>query len=229
MFKLIYGDDLFDFPTLANQMFQDRRAQFHEDFGWELDVDDLGREIDKYDLMNPLYVILRDPDGRHLGSGRLMPTTGPTMIADHFSDMTDGVRIASPLIWEVTRVFIARRGEGSIRNAAALMWAGCQIARKAGVEFLVGVTAARMVRVFTACGWKPDVIGQRSVGTDSAISACLWEVSQETCDRLAARAEIVQHEISLSVYRRPVPARAMAMAGPPAAPVTAGGLEFKMR
>ena len=52
------GDDLFDFPTLANQMFQDRRAQFHDKFGWELDVDDLGREIDQYDLMNPLYVRL---------------------------------------------------------------------------------------------------------------------------------------------------------------------------
>ena len=49
MFKLIYGDDLFDFPQLANQMYQDRRVQFHEDFGWDLDVDQLGREIDQYD------------------------------------------------------------------------------------------------------------------------------------------------------------------------------------
>ena len=63
MFKLIYGDDLFDSPQLANQMFQDRRQQFHDDYGWDLSVDDLGREIDEYDLMNPLYVILRDNNG----------------------------------------------------------------------------------------------------------------------------------------------------------------------
>ena len=81
-----------------------------------------------------------------------MPTTGPTMIADHFADMTDGVEIESPLIWEVTRVFIANRGQNSIRNAAALMWAGCQIGLRAGVQFYVGVTAATMARVFTACG-----------------------------------------------------------------------------
>jgi len=204
MFKLIYGDDLFDFPELANEMFQDRKSQFCDAFGWDLEVDALGREIDKYDLMNPLYVILRDKSGHHLGSGRLMPTTGPTMIADHFSDMTDGVEIESPLIWEVTRVFVARRGQDSIKNAAALMWAGCQIGLRAGVQFYVGVTAKHMVRVFRACGWPSEVIGERSGGVDGDICACLWEISQENCDRLAARADIRPGEIDLQVYRRPV-------------------------
>ena len=205
MFKLVYGDDLFDFPTLANQMFQDRRAQFHDEFGWDLDIDALGREIDQYDLMNPLYVILQDDQGRHIGSGRLMPTTGPTMIADHFSDLTDGVEIESPLIWEVTRVFIARRAQNSIRHAAALMWAGCQLGLKAGVQFYVGVTASHMVRVFSACGWPPEVIGSRRTQKDGEISACLWEISQENCDRLAKRAGIEQGEYNLKIYRRPMP------------------------
>ena len=43
------------------------------------------REIDQYDLLNPLYLILKDENGKHLGSCRALPTTGPTMIADHFS------------------------------------------------------------------------------------------------------------------------------------------------
>jgi len=206
MFKLVYGDDLFDFPHLANQMFQDRRAQFCEKFGWDLDVDQLGREIDQYDLMNPLYVILQDAEGRHLGSGRLMPTTGPTMIADHFSDMTDGVEIESPLIWEVTRVFIARRGVNSIRNAAALMWAGCQLGLKSGVQFYVGVTAYHMARVFTACGWKSEIIGERKCERDGHLAACLWEISQENCDRLAEKAGINPGEFNLSVYRKPLAA-----------------------
>ena len=205
MFKLVYGDDLFDFPTLANQMFQDRRAQFHDEFGWELDVDELGREIDQYDLMNPLYVILQDNKGRHLGSGRLMPTTGPTMIADHFSDLTDGVEIESPLIWEVTRVFVSKRGQSSPRNAAALMWAGCQLGLRAGVEFFVGVTATHMTRVFSACGWPPEIIGSRTTEKDGDISACLWEISQKNCDRLARRAGIDQGDYNLKIYRRPIP------------------------
>ena len=203
MYTLVYGDDLFDFQTLANEMFQDRRVQFHEELGWDLHVDDLGREVDEYDLMNPLYVILKDSNGHHVASGRLLPTTGATMIADHFSDMTDDVQIESPLIWEVTRVFVARRDKNSIRNAAALMWAGCQIGLRAGVQFYVSVTPKQMTRVFAACGWPADIIGRRDEGTDQEICACLWEINQDVCDTLARKANINPGEIDLSIYRRP--------------------------
>ena len=228
MFTLVYGNDLFDFPTLANQMFRDRRAQFRDEYGWDLEVDALGREIDRYDLMNPLYVILRDAKGRHQGSGRLMPTTGPTMIADHFADLTDGVEIESSLVWEVTRVFIARRGQDSPRSAAALMWAGCRIGLAAGVRFYVGVTTAHMVRVFSACGWPPEVIGSRQSERDGDIAACLWEISEENCARLARRAGIDEDSVDLKVYRRPIPSVVPGTV-PPVPPVRAAPfLETKM-
>lgn len=201
MFTLVYGDDLFDFQTLANEMYRDRRVQFHEAFGWNLSVDSLGREIDQYDLLNPLYIILKDENGHHVGSTRLMPTTGPTMIADHFSDLTGGVQIESPLIWEVTRFFVSNRTANSRRNAAAIMWAGCQMGLKAGIEFYVGVTASSMVRVFKACGWPSEVIGERA-DPDGDISACLWEVNEEICETLRKRAGIEKGRYTLSVYRR---------------------------
>lgn len=203
MFTLAYGDDLFDFPKLANEMFNDRRVQFAEELGWDLNVDAQGREIDQYDLMNPLYVILKDKKGSHIASGRLMPTTGPTMIADHFSDLTDGVQIESSLIWEVTRVFVARRGKDSIRNAAALMWAGAEIGLRAGVEFYVSVTPKDMTRVFAACGWPAEIIGERIDEKDGHLCACLWEISRKHCDTLAARANIDPSQIDLSIYRGP--------------------------
>ncbi len=200
MFTLVYGNDLHDFPALGNEMFCDRRAQFSEELGWDLDVDVLGRETDEYDRMNPLYIILRDERGHHLGSTRLMPTTGPTMIADHFSDLTDGVEIESPLIWECTRFFMARRSAVSRKHAAAVMWAGCEIGLRAGVQFYVGVTASAMVRVFKACGWPAEVIGTRS-DDEGEISACLWEVNEERCDALRRRAGIEKGEYRLEVYR----------------------------
>lgn len=203
MFTLAYGDDLFDFPKLANNMFQDRRVQFSEELGWDLDIDPQGREIDQYDMMNPLYVILKDNEGEHVASGRLMPTTGPTMIADHFSDLTDGVQIESSLIWEVTRVFVAKRGKDSVRNAAALMWAGAQMGLKAGVEFYVSVTPKHMTRVFAACGWPAEIIGERVDEKDGHLCACLWEINQKNCDILAAKARIDPSKIDLSVYRKP--------------------------
>ena len=229
MFTLVYGDDLFDFPTLADEMFQDRRVQFHEDLGWSLQIDSLGREIDEYDMQNPLYVILQDAAGHHVGSGRLLPTTGPTMIADHFADLTDGVEIESPLIWEVTRVFIARRGRDSIRNAAALMWAGCQIGLRSGVQFYVSVTPTVMTRVFAACGWPAEIIGRKRYGADGEICACLWEINEAICERLAKKAGIEPGRHKLSIHRRR-PARPNP--GPVVPPVfarpSANALEVKM-
>lgn len=202
MFTLVYGDDLFDFPKLANDMFVDRRVQFHEQLGWNLNIDAQGREIDEYDLMNPLYLILRDESGRHLGSCRALPTTGPTMIADHFSDLTGGVQIESPLIWEVTRVFVANRDRNAVRHAAALMWGGCQVGLRAGVEFFVSVTPKAMTRVFSACGWPPEIIGEEVSDKDGHLCACLWEVTEENAARLADKARLDAEAIKLEVYRR---------------------------
>lgn len=219
MFTLVYGDDLFDFAELANQMFRDRRSQFKEGLGWDLFVDEDGREVDEYDLANPLYLILRDTSGKHLASTRLLPTTGPTMIADHFSELTDGVAIESPLIWECTRFFVAQRGPDSRRHAAALMWAGCQFGLRAGVQFYVGVTAAHMVRVFASCGWPAEVIG-RKTGPDGEICACIWEVSEDVTERVRQRAGVAPGQYELTVYRRP----AGATARPASAALTARGV-----
>ena len=188
MIRVVYAADLFRRPVLAASMFRDRAAQFHDRLGWEVEVDDQGLEFDQYDAHNPLYVIVEDVDGQHLGSGRLMPTTGPTMIADHFSDMTDGVEFRSPLIWESTRFCVSpRAGRAAMRVSSALLWAGAEIALRAGVEFYVGVFAEPMLRVYKSCGWSPEVLGTRE--TDQGrICAGLWEVSAATRDVLATRA-----------------------------------------
>ncbi|MEM7525956.1 MAG: acyl-homoserine-lactone synthase [Pseudomonadota bacterium] len=186
-FTLVYGDDLRDTPVLADQMLRDRGALFKTELGWDLRTDEEGRETDAYDRMNPLYLILSDDEGRHRASTRLMPTTGPNMLADHFAHMTDGVDVRSPLVWEVTRFFVADKG--ARRAAPALMWAGCALALEAGVSFYAGVTGAHMTRVFAACGWAPEIIG-RSESPEGEICACLWEVTPELRDRLGARAGI---------------------------------------
>ena len=186
-FTLVYARDLHAFPGLADQMFRQRAEQFSERLGWRLAVDGEGRERDRFDEDNPIYLIVTDDKGKHHGSTRLMPTTGPTMIADEFSHLTDGVQIESPNVWEVTRFFVSE--DASRRVAPALMWAGCALALRSGVGAYVGVTGAHMVRVFTACGWPPEVIG-RGQSDEGDICACLWEVSVDQRDRLRRRAGI---------------------------------------
>ena len=43
------------------------------------------------------------------------------------------------------------------------------------------------------------------MGTDQEICGCLWEITQENCDKLAKRAGINPGEFNLEIYRRPMP------------------------
>jgi acyl homoserine lactone synthase len=195
MIKVVHAADLYRRPLAAASMFRDRAAQFHDRLGWDaVSLDDHGLEFDSYDDLNPVYVIIEDEDGQHCGSGRLLPTTGRTMTADHFSDLMGGVPLSSPLIWEVTRLCITRRlapGNPMVRRApAALFYAGFDMALRAGVEFFVAVYFAHMQKVWKLIGAEPEVLGVRDT-PDGQICGGLWEITPETRDRLRQRAGIV--------------------------------------
>lgn len=185
MLRYIYADQLDQFPRLADTMFRDRACQFRDRLNWEVSVDENGHERDEYDDLNPLYVIWERPDGTHGGSMRFLPTTGRTMVNDHFLELTDGVAIQSPVIWECTRFCLAKGAEP--RVAAALMLAGGELMRHFGVEHFVGVFDARMIRIYRLIGSSPEVLGTSGTGRD-AISVGLWEFTNDARARVLRRA-----------------------------------------
>ncbi|SEP14821.1 N-acyl-L-homoserine lactone synthetase [Salinihabitans flavidus] len=185
MLRYIYAQDLHNYPKLQRSMFRDRAEQFSHRLGWAVSVDEHGEERDEYDALNPLYVIWERADGRHGGSMRLLPTTGPCMVNDHFLHLTGGVRIESPLIWECTRFCLAP--ETDPRTAAALMLGGGEIMRCFGVKHYAGVFDARMVRIYRMIGSSPEVIGAEGRGRDR-ISVGLWSFTAEARRAVARRA-----------------------------------------
>lgn len=187
MLRYIYGNVLADFPNLKTTMFQDRAKQFSVRRGWDVDVDGNGEEIDRYDALNPLYVIWETPSGDHGGSMRFLPTTGQTMINDHFSHITDGVKIVSPRIWECTRFCLAEGAGG--RVAAALMLAGAEILRGFELDHFIGVFDTPMQRIYRLIGASPTVVGSTGKGKDKT-SVGLWEFSVATHARVLARSGI---------------------------------------
>lgn len=187
MLRYLYADQLTNFPRLAETMFKDRAVQFHERLGWEVDVDDTGYERDSYDDQNPMYIIWERPDGTHGGSLRLLPTTGDHMLADHFLNLTDGVRIESPLIWECTRFCLAPGAEASV--SSALMLGVLEIGLQCDLTHVAGVFDARMIRVYRRVGWGPTILGSDGVGRD-AISAGLWPCEDSYRTRLLSRAGV---------------------------------------
>lgn len=179
-------------------MFRDRADQFRDRLGWDVAVDETGRERDGYDDLNPLYVIWQQPDGRHGGSMRFLPTTGPVMVNDVFGHLTGGAPVVSPLIWECTRFCLARGAGANV--AAALMLGGGEIMQGFGIRHFVGVFDARMVRIYRSIGSSPEVLGAQGEGRDR-ISVGLWAFSPIARDRVARRAGI-SAELSRLWFRR---------------------------
>lgn len=127
MLRYIYGWDLTQDPKLQASMHLDRADQFQRRLRWDVSVDRRGWEADEYDRDDTLYVIWVMPDGTHGGSMRFIPTSGQTMVNDHFGSLLGRRVINDPKIWECTR-FCLRDGVPS-RVAAALMLAGGELMR----------------------------------------------------------------------------------------------------
>lgn len=198
MLRYLYADQLDRLPRLKDGMFKDRTAQFSDRLGWEVTVDENGNERDGYDDLNPLYIIWERPDGTHGGSLRLLPTTGDTMLNDHFAHLADGVRIQSPEIWECTRFCLAPGAEA--RVSSALMLGVLEVGLNAHLGHVAGVFDARMIRVYRRVGWGPTVLGTEGRGRE-AISAGLWPCDAQYRPRLLSRAGVTS-EVSNHWYDR---------------------------
>ncbi len=187
MIHYIYGHALNDYPTLRDTMFADRADQFHTRLGWDVQINENGHEVDQYDGDDTLYVIWEQPDGSHGGSMRFLPTTGPVMVNDFFSQIMGGRHIVDPSAWECTRFCLARNAEG--RVAATLMLAGCELGLGLGLRHSIGVFDARMVRIYRRLGWSPEVLGTSGEGRD-AISVGRWAFSEDVRQNLCRLAGV---------------------------------------
>lgn len=197
MLRYVYGNDLDEFAHLKASMHCDRAVQFRDRLKWEVSVDENGWERDEYDDMNPLYVIWEDAHGKHGGSMRFLPTSGRTMVNDHFSHLSD-TQINSPLIWECTRFCLAP--DAGPRVAGALMLAGGELMRAFSLTHLLGVFDARMIRIYNMIGAAPEVLGSSGTGRDQ-ISVGLWAYRAKDRIRVLRRAGL-SSEISEAWFNR---------------------------
>ena len=151
--------------TLLEEMFRLRAHVFRDKKNWDVNVVD-GMERDEYDDEGPVYIILTDDEQRQVhGSLRLLPTTGPTLLADTFSDtLPDGVHLSAPTIWECTRLcvddrLIGNRPENLMLASALLIEGLGEVALKAGIETVLGVFEPMMLRVYRRIGCTLEILG----------------------------------------------------------------------
>ena len=181
MIKTLTTGDREHSTELFDQMFRSRALVFHERLQWRVSVKD-GWETDRYDDEDHVYLLALDENGEHQGSLRLLPTTGPTMLQNEFSDFfTESVDVSAPTIWECTRFCIPPQPPKDPRKAvsetsAELLIGLCELCLSSGIEFVVGVYDASMPRIYRRIGWSPELLA-RSKPEIGNISVGLWEAT----------------------------------------------------
>jgi len=154
-----------EYAGLMDEMFRLRARVFRDRLKWDVQVAD-GKERDKYDDEAPVYIIYADDEVRKVkGSLRLLPTTGPTVLADIFSDtLPDAIELSAPTIWECTRFCVEdgasrRRHREELISSGILIAALGDVAIKAGIEAVLGNFDSTMLRLYRRIGCEVEVLG----------------------------------------------------------------------
>lgn len=169
MIMTVEGVDRHSHPVLIDEMFRMRASVFADRLEWDVTVTD-GREIDRFDSEDPLYLLSVDHEaGSLLGAVRLLPSTGPNMLRDVFPVLVPGGAPESPLIWESSRFAInpsafsasdrAQANHVVNRTTIELLCGIVEFCQRAGVEHIVSVFDARMARIFRSIDCAFEVIG----------------------------------------------------------------------
>jgi acyl homoserine lactone synthase len=204
MLKLIEGSYASSFPKEMDAMFRNRAEIFAQRLGWDVVVKD-GYERDRFDDLNPLYLVSVDPyTERYWGSLRLLPTTGSNMLRDVFPQLLEeGEVVESATIWESSRICaIAAEGQperskNGVNYVLSELIAGIgEVALLAGLTQIVSVFDARILRVLKSIGCEPEIIGRPQRIGGAMAYAALFEPNP---DRLEAfRAELGMGESVLA-------------------------------
>ncbi|MEO1103877.1 MAG: acyl-homoserine-lactone synthase [Pseudomonadota bacterium] len=193
MYFIIHGANLHNYPSLSNQMYKLRSKVFRDELQWVETEGEL--EVDSYDMLNPVYVMHTDPLGLELyACGRLMPTSGPTLLADVFGETIPDANFASPTVWEITRLciddaLIRNRGLDAERMTIlrSLHVAALEFGLSAGVDTYLANFDPLRLRMWRRMNVHFDVIGtceDFSTRVHLGVTECSVRVLEEARARL---------------------------------------------
>lgn len=140
------------------QMFRLRHRVFVERLHWAVQSRE-GLEYDCFDDLDPIYLLHIGTDGRVNGCARLLPTTGPYMLRDVFSELlAGGSAPCDEGILESSRFAIDMErtdGEGIAslsQITGMLLYGEFELAYRHGYRSIVSVYDIRMERILRRAG-----------------------------------------------------------------------------
>ncbi len=157
-----------------------RAEVFSGRLGWDVNVKD-GIEADRFDLLQPSYILAVKDDGKVAGCARLLPARGPTMVLDVFSSpLTGGKLDTHSAMIESSRFCVdttieQSRGTGSVHETTLAMFAAIvEWSVANGYHEIVTVTDLRFERILARVGWPLRRLGPpKQIGVTNAVAGTL--------------------------------------------------------
>ena len=197
MYFTIEAHQFAAYSHLLDQMFSLRHRVFCEQLKW---VDGRGaRERDKYDDMNPVYLVHTDEKAEVLfAAARLMPTSGPTLLTDVFNaTIPDACGFESPFVWEITRLCVDEEmirkyqpGRRILDVLRMMLLAGMEFGVRNGVETYLSNFDDIRLRIWRRAGAQIDIVGE----TDAFSVPVKLGLTQAGRDALEAVRETVGYK-----------------------------------
>lgn len=168
-------------------MHRDRKRVFVDWLKWDVPVVDGRYEIDQFDTPAAVYLLRLDPDGRHLGSIRLLPTTEPHLLDTIFvaalgiDDLPTG-----PTVWEASRICTSPDidKETATRVRRELGVAMAEYGLASGITDYTYVTHSAYVPTMLAAGWDMRPLSLPTSYRGQQVEAIAMRVTPETVPTL---------------------------------------------
>lgn len=191
MIRVVSGEHRADHARTLEVMHRQRKAVFIDRLGWALPATG-GLEIDAYDGPEAIYLLSMEGE-RLLSSARLLPTTRPHLMSEHFAHLcTEGVPRGTAL-WEASRFCIdpaildrqSRRAQ-LWRIIAGILETG--LAR--GMEQVTFVASHALLPLALDAGWAVRPIGPTLEDGSGRVTAVAADITPEGLAALRARHKV---------------------------------------
>ena len=183
MVSVITANNRRNYTAQMNGMHRDRKTIFVDTLKWDVPVVDGQYEIDQYDNERAIYLLnLDEQRQRHLGSVRLLPSTGPHILGDIFPMLCDHEVPRGEDIWEATRLCTAphlRRREAWL-SRSYLAVAMAEFALLYGIRKYTCVAASWWISSLMDVGWECEMLGQPKDLNGQSIGALLIDITPAT-------------------------------------------------
>lgn len=161
MIQVFLGARPLGASDMLDAMHRDRKRIFVDLLKWDVPVIDDSFEVDQFDDERAIYLVATDPDGRHRGSIRLLPTTSDHILGSVFPWLCDGDVPRASTIYEISRGCLSPQLSPRDRRLARnkLTSAVVEFALLHGISSYTCIADSAWLNQIPSLGWECRPLG----------------------------------------------------------------------